>query len=70
MAVLMSDCRADADSYPFFLSCLRNVVTLFHFIEKERAWRKQNGLPEGFDTIRKVKPIGELVSCKEKSKVR
>jgi hypothetical protein len=39
-------------------SCLRNVVTLFQQIEKERAWRKANGRPEGFETLNVRKPIG------------
>ncbi|KAI4917423.1 hypothetical protein J4E85_009942 [Alternaria conjuncta] len=38
-------------------NCLRNVVTLFHYIEKERAWRKDNGRPEGFETLSARKPI-------------
>ncbi|KAJ4367547.1 hypothetical protein N0V83_007131 [Neocucurbitaria cava] len=38
-------------------NCLRNVVTLFHYIEKERAWRKANGRPEGFETLKVRKPI-------------
>jgi len=38
-------------------NCLRNVVTLFHYIEKERAWRKENGRPEGFETLNARKPI-------------
>ncbi|PVI02086.1 nucleoside hydrolase [Periconia macrospinosa] len=38
-------------------NCLRNVVTLFHHIEKERAWRKENGRPEGFETLMANKPI-------------
>ncbi|KAG9186779.1 hypothetical protein G6011_09887 [Alternaria panax] len=38
-------------------NCLRNVVTLFHYIEKERAWRKENGRPEGFETLNTRKPI-------------
>ncbi|KAI4940224.1 hypothetical protein J4E86_011190 [Alternaria arbusti] len=38
-------------------NCLRNVVTLFHYIEKERAWRKENGRPEGFETLGARKPI-------------
>ncbi|KAF2131567.1 nucleoside hydrolase [Dothidotthia symphoricarpi CBS 119687] len=38
-------------------NCLRNVVTLFHHIEKERAWRKANGRPEGFETLNARKPI-------------
>lgn len=38
-------------------SCLRNTVSLFHVIEKEIAWRKSVGRPEGFDTLRATKPI-------------
>ncbi|OAK98951.1 nucleoside hydrolase [Phaeosphaeriaceae sp. SRC1lsM3a] len=38
-------------------NCLRNVVTLFHHIEKERAWRKANGRREGFETLAVRKPI-------------
>ncbi|KAF9640354.1 putative inosine-uridine preferring nucleoside hydrolase protein [Lasiodiplodia theobromae] len=41
-------------------SCLRNVVSLFHWIEKEIEWRKVNGLPEGFEALRAHKPLGEL----------
>lgn len=39
-------------------SCLRNVVTLFSFIEKERAWRKEHGRPAGFEALDRTKPIG------------
>lgn len=38
-------------------SCLRNVVGLFHVLEKELEWRKANGKPEGFATMRANKPI-------------
>ncbi|KAB2577498.1 Uncharacterized protein DBV05_g3919 [Lasiodiplodia theobromae] len=38
-------------------SCLRNVVSLFHWIEKEIEWRKVNGLPEGFEALRAHKPL-------------
>ncbi|KAL6168762.1 hypothetical protein ACJQWK_05135 [Exserohilum turcicum] len=38
-------------------NCLRNVVTLFHYIGKERAWRKANGRPQGFETLDARKPI-------------
>jgi inosine-uridine nucleoside N-ribohydrolase len=38
-------------------SCLRNVISVFHFIEKERAWRKSQGLPQGFETLDKCKPF-------------
>lgn len=42
-------------------SCLRNVVTLFHYVEKERAWRKEQGRPQGFETLDARKPIGENI---------
>lgn len=38
-------------------SCLRNVVALFHVLEKENAWRKASGKPEGFETLKSAKPI-------------
>ncbi|KAF2813312.1 nucleoside hydrolase [Mytilinidion resinicola] len=38
-------------------SCLRNVVTLFHYIEKEQTWRRENGKPEGFEALKACKPI-------------
>ena len=38
-------------------NCLRNVVSLFHFIEKEIAWRKANGRPVGFEALTKSKPL-------------
>ncbi|KAF3769118.1 hypothetical protein M406DRAFT_98899 [Cryphonectria parasitica EP155] len=38
-------------------SCLRNVVALFHVLEKESAWRKQAGRPEGYEALRHSKPI-------------
>lgn len=37
--------------------CLRNVVALFHVLEKENAWRKSSGKPEGFEALRTSKPI-------------
>ncbi|KAL8825082.1 MAG: hypothetical protein Q9170_007935, partial [Blastenia crenularia] len=37
--------------------CLRNVVSMFHVIEKEMQWRKANGRPEGFETLKRLKPI-------------
>lgn len=39
-------------------SCLRNVVTLFQYIEKEKAWRREKGRPEGFEALGVRKPIG------------
>lgn len=38
-------------------SCLRNVVALFHVIEKELEWRRARGQLEGFDTMKTSKPI-------------
>jgi hypothetical protein len=38
-------------------SCLRNVVALFHVLEKELEWRKARGQLEGFDTMKTFKPI-------------
>ena len=38
-------------------SCLRNVVSMFHVIEKEMEWRRQHGQPEGFETMKEFKPI-------------
>lgn len=37
---------------------MRNTVSLFHWIDKEIEWRRENGLPEGFDTLRAHKPLG------------
>jgi hypothetical protein len=39
------------------LSCLKNVVALFHVIEKEIEWRKSQGREGGFETMVKNKPI-------------
>lgn len=38
-------------------NCLRNVVSLFHHIEKEIEWRKANGRPIGFEALTKSKPL-------------
>ncbi|ETI22368.1 hypothetical protein G647_06442 [Cladophialophora carrionii CBS 160.54] len=38
-------------------SCLRNVVAIFHILEKELLWRKSQGKPLGFDGITKFKPV-------------
>ena len=38
-------------------SCLRNVVSMFHVIEKELRWRRKHDLPEGFEALMKGKPI-------------
>lgn len=42
-------------------SCLRNVVTLFQMIEKERVWRIHHGRAPGFETLEARKPIGMLL---------
>ncbi|KAF2739856.1 nucleoside hydrolase [Polyplosphaeria fusca] len=38
-------------------NCLRNIVTLFHYIEKEKTWRRDNGRPEGFEGLKNKKPV-------------
>ncbi|KHO00072.1 Inosine/uridine-preferring nucleoside hydrolase domain protein [Metarhizium album ARSEF 1941] len=38
-------------------SCLRNVVTMFHVLEKELQWRKSTGRAEGFEAMKRSKPI-------------
>lgn len=38
-------------------SCLRNVVSMFHILEREIQWRRQNGRPEGFGTMRAFRPV-------------
>ncbi|KAI4262077.1 MAG: hypothetical protein L6R42_002737 [Xanthoria sp. 1 TBL-2021] len=37
--------------------CLRNAVSMFHVIEKEMRWRKEHGRPEGFEALKKSKPV-------------
>ncbi|MCJ1307622.1 hypothetical protein MMC25_001269 [Agyrium rufum] len=39
------------------LNCLRNVISLFHYVEKEIAWRESIGRSSGFATLRKSKPV-------------
>lgn len=38
-------------------NCLRNVISLFHHVEKEIAWRKSQGKNPGFQTLQKCKPL-------------
>lgn len=38
-------------------SCLRNVVSMLHILEREMEWRKKQGRPEGFETLRTHKPV-------------
>ena len=37
--------------------CLRNVISLFHHVEDEMAWRKKNDRPLGFDALRSSRPL-------------
>ncbi|EHK99486.1 hypothetical protein M7I_4644 [Glarea lozoyensis 74030] len=37
--------------------CLKNVITLFHIIEKEIEWRKSRGQLEGFGAMLSSKPL-------------
>jgi inosine-uridine nucleoside N-ribohydrolase len=39
------------------LSCLRNVVAIFHILDKELAWRKSQSLPLGYEGITHFHPI-------------
>ena len=38
-------------------STLRHVVSLFHVLEKELAWRKSAGRDEGYGSMKASKPI-------------
>ncbi|KAE8348070.1 Inosine/uridine-preferring nucleoside hydrolase domain-containing protein [Aspergillus coremiiformis] len=38
-------------------SCLRNVVSMFHILEREMQWRKEQGRPEGFGALRASPPV-------------
>ena len=38
-------------------SCLKNVMGMFHVLDKEMEWRKAQGKPLGFDSLRAYKPI-------------
>ncbi|OAA73313.1 Inosine/uridine-preferring nucleoside hydrolase domain protein [Cordyceps fumosorosea ARSEF 2679] len=40
--------------------CGRNVVGMMQVIEKEMAWRKANGRPEGFESLKACKPLVAL----------
>ena len=51
-----SSAAADQPPLPLF-SCLRNVVALFHVLEKELAWRKATGRPEGYGAMRASRPL-------------
>ncbi|KAJ5082517.1 Nucleoside hydrolase [Penicillium argentinense] len=38
-------------------NCLRNVVSMFHILERETQWRRENGRSEGFGTMRAFRPV-------------
>lgn len=38
-------------------NCLRNVISLFHYVNKEIAWRESVGRSLGFETLRQSKPV-------------
>jgi hypothetical protein len=38
-------------------SCLRNVVTIFHVLEKELKWRRGQGKVIGFSGMTKFRPL-------------
>lgn len=38
-------------------SCLRNVVSLFHVLEKELDWRQSKARVGAYETMRAFKPI-------------
>ncbi|KAI1855466.1 hypothetical protein JX265_007698 [Neoarthrinium moseri] len=38
-------------------SCLTNVVSMFHVLDKELEWRRSQGKPEGFGGLKAYKPI-------------
>ncbi|KAJ5204506.1 uncharacterized protein N7498_005385 [Penicillium cinerascens] len=38
-------------------NCLRNAVSMFHILERETEWRRQNGRPEGFGAMRACRPV-------------
>ncbi|THC89955.1 hypothetical protein EYZ11_010591 [Aspergillus tanneri] len=38
-------------------SCLRNAVSMFHILEREMQWRREQGRPGGFGALRAHPPI-------------
>ncbi|KAI0485172.1 Inosine/uridine-preferring nucleoside hydrolase domain-containing protein [Xylariaceae sp. FL0804] len=38
-------------------ACLRNVVGLFHVLDRELEWRRQRGAPLGFEALRAYRPL-------------
>lgn len=49
---LLRPCNANTE-----LSTLKNTISLFHVLEKELEWRKSVGRPEGYEAMRKSKPL-------------
>lgn len=37
--------------------CLKNVVAMFHVLDKEMEWRKANGKPLKYESLRTYKPV-------------
>lgn len=37
--------------------CLKNVIAMFHVLDKEMEWRKATGKPLGYESLRTYKPI-------------
>lgn len=44
-------------SLTLLTSCLRNAVSMFHILEREMQWRREQGRPEGFGALRAHPPI-------------
>lgn len=38
-------------------ACLRNVVAVFHILDREIKWRKSQGLPTGYEGVTAYKPL-------------
>ena len=44
-------------------SCLRNVVSIFHIVDRELQWRKAQQLDPGFETLRDHPPVKVAVGA-------
>ncbi|KAF7552216.1 hypothetical protein G7Z17_g4468 [Cylindrodendrum hubeiense] len=62
-----SPARVIIDTDP---GCLRNTVTLFDVLAKERAWRRSRGQDEGFEVEQASKPIVALGATEPISAVK
>ncbi|POR33226.1 Non-specific ribonucleoside hydrolase RihC [Tolypocladium paradoxum] len=56
MAMLLA-LSAAPEELEVVMLCLRNVVALFHVLEKELAWRKETGRPEGYGAMKASIPV-------------